>query len=375
MADVSVLNSSMRTNLLSLNNTQKLMDITQNRLSTGKKVNSALDNPTNFFAASSLNNRASDLSALVDGMTQSVQTIKAADQGIKSITSLVQQAKSQATIAAGDKASTFASRGAIDLTDIETGGAAADGKYNVTIDGVDIEVDFSTPPADEDAALAAIAAAINAEVTAAAAGDPLKGITASVVDGKLSVTADDGQAHKVEGNIAGLKLDGTADNSAVAAAEKSYNEIMAQIDDIALDSGYKGTNLLAKDDMKVVFNEDRSSTLDVNGVDASSKGLGLTRADFSTSAGIAEATTGAEGAISALRSMASDFGNAYSVVQNREDFTENLMNILTEGADKLTLADITAESANMLALQTRQQLGVQALSLASQANAAVMRLF
>lgn len=82
-----------------------------------------------------------------------------------------------------------------------------------------------------------------------------------------------------------------------------------------------------------------------------------------------------EDAISSLRSMASDFGNNYSIVQTREDFTENLVNVLEEGADKLTLADMNEEGANMLALQTRQQLAINSLSLASQASQSVLKLF
>ena len=92
MSDIS-LTASMRSNLLSLQKTQSLMDTTQERLSTGKKVNSALDNPSSYYTAQSLNNRAGDLSALLDSMGQGVQTIKAADEAISSITSLVQQAK------------------------------------------------------------------------------------------------------------------------------------------------------------------------------------------------------------------------------------------------------------------------------------------
>ena len=92
MADIS-LTASMRSNLLSLQNTQSLMDLTQNRLSTGKKVNSAIDNPSSYYASQSLTNRASDLSALLDSMGQAIQTIKAANEGIESITSFAQQAK------------------------------------------------------------------------------------------------------------------------------------------------------------------------------------------------------------------------------------------------------------------------------------------
>ena len=76
-----------------------------------------------------------------------------------------------------------------------------------------------------------------------------------------------------------------------------------------------------------------------------------------------------------LRDMASEFGNNYSIVQTRQDFTENLINVLEEGADNLTLADMNEESANMLALQTRQQLAINSLSLASQAAQSVLSLF
>src|SRR5919108_1565909 len=93
MSDV-VLSAGVRQNLLALQSTADLMSITQNRLATGKKVNSALDNPGNFFTSQSLNNRASDLNALLDSIGQAQQTLKTADQGISSLTKLVESAKS-----------------------------------------------------------------------------------------------------------------------------------------------------------------------------------------------------------------------------------------------------------------------------------------
>ena len=98
MADIS-LTASMRSNLLSLQNTQSLMDMTQERLSTGKKVNSAIDNPSSYYTSQSLTNRASDLSALLDSIGQGVQTLKAANEGIEAITAFTQQAKSVANSA------------------------------------------------------------------------------------------------------------------------------------------------------------------------------------------------------------------------------------------------------------------------------------
>src|SRR5580692_5479316 len=95
MSDI-VLTASVRQNLLSLQSTADLLATTQNRLSTGKKVNSALDNPTNFFTAQGLDNRASDISNLLDGIGNGVQVLQAANTGITSLQKLVDTAKSLA---------------------------------------------------------------------------------------------------------------------------------------------------------------------------------------------------------------------------------------------------------------------------------------
>jgi flagellin-like hook-associated protein FlgL len=85
--------------------------------------------------------------------------------------------------------------------------------------------------------------------------------------------------------------------------------------------------------------------------------------------------TGLTAALSTLRSQASAFGSSLSVVQTRQDFTKNMINTLQTGSDNLVLADTNEESANMLALQTRQSLSTTALSLASQADQNVLQLF
>src|SRR3981081_719668 len=94
MASDSILSAGVRQNLLSLQNTAALMSITQNRLATGKKVNTALDNPSSFFTSQSLQNRATDLNALLDNIGQAQKTLEAANQGITSLTKLVQSAQS-----------------------------------------------------------------------------------------------------------------------------------------------------------------------------------------------------------------------------------------------------------------------------------------
>src|SRR3972149_1756108 len=95
MSDI-VLSPGVRQNLLALQSTAQMMSVTQNRLATGKKVNSALDNPTNFFISQGLNSRANDLSALLDSIGQAQKTLEATDQGLTSLTKLVESAKSVA---------------------------------------------------------------------------------------------------------------------------------------------------------------------------------------------------------------------------------------------------------------------------------------
>ena len=97
-SDIS-LTAGMRNNLLALQGTNNLITQTQGRLSSGKKVNSALDNPTNFFAAQANQNKATDLTNRKDGMSQSIQMVQAANSGITAITSLIQSAQGIATSA------------------------------------------------------------------------------------------------------------------------------------------------------------------------------------------------------------------------------------------------------------------------------------
>src|ERR1700675_1204813 len=92
-----VLSASVRQNLLSLQSTASLLATTQNDLATGNKVNSALDNPTSYFTAAALNNRASDISNLLDGIGNGVQVLQAANTGITSLQKLVDTAKSIAS--------------------------------------------------------------------------------------------------------------------------------------------------------------------------------------------------------------------------------------------------------------------------------------
>ena len=375
MSDIS-LTASMRSNLLSLQSTQSLMDRTQDRLSTGKKVNSAIDNPMSYYTSQSLTNRAGDLEDLLDSMGQGIQTIKAANEGIESITAFVQQAKAVANTARDTSAKAVAkSNGTFENK--------LDGKTTdviLTIGDVTLTATGFADTSDLDDLVTALTTDPNDGAYDAADFTIEAGTGAD--EGKLIINVKDDtkladQVISLEGaGQLGISLSGKLDNTLRDNSMQQYNDILEQIDQLASDASYKGVNLLRNDDLKVVFNEDRSSYLEIKGDDASSNGLGLSPAtDWNTNEAVDAVIEDIEGAINELRDMASVFGNNYSIVQTRQDFTENLINVLEEGSDNLILADMNEESANMLALQTRQQLAINSLSLASQAAQSVLQLF
>jgi flagellin-like hook-associated protein FlgL len=263
------LTSGMRANLFSLKETSRMMDLTQKRLSTGKKIITALDDPVNFFKSKGHMDRANDLSAKKDGMSEAIKTIEAADTGIEAIYDLLAQMKSLANAA---KTS-------------------------------------SNPTALQD----------------------------------------------------------------------QYDEILVQINALALDSGYGGKNLLDDDSLSVEFNEDGSNTLSVVGFDATTAGgiagITISAADFIDNTAIDTAIGEIDDAIANLRTEAQKLASNLSTISIRADFTDKMISTLQVGADKLVLADLNEEGANMLMLQTRQALGTTALSMSSHAAQSVLRLF
>lgn len=264
------LTAGMRANLLALQNTQNLFEVTQTRLATGKKVNTALDDPIAYFAAKGYTDRASDLAALKDGMNEAIQIVKAADAGISAIEDLVAQAKSLATSA--------------------------------------------------------------------------------------------------------LSTASTTERSSLAT---QFNSLLGQISNMAEDANYKGTNLLDNDDLVVKFNESSTNTLTISGfsADATSMGIATAAGNWATDTDINTAVTNLDTASTSLRTESKNLSSNLAVVNTRLEFTTNMINTLTKGAENLTLADMNEEGANLLMLQTRQALSTTALSLASQAAQSVLRLF
>lgn len=563
------LTASMRSNLLSLKNTQKLFDSTQDKLSTGYKVNSAMDNPSSYFTAQSLNARADDLSTLLDSIGQAISTLQTADQGITSLQDFVSQAKSIANSARdtanvsakvtstvkfdkdalksqkviGDAVPNAVAKdkmvirygdstkltgttnvkedtllSGIGMNEIDAGEAsirvdgkeyqivtkgktenkmtyeiakdsvfefvsanettsymvkdsagkqititgdgsaftagdkltnAAAGTVEVTEDGkttmtvtfakdttgkaltefkeskltIEVNADATVKEFAEtvetmigtkvfDASIedsnmvfktldttslevtGKIAAAFGLdagkEITLAADDtaeslrlkiNALEGIAAEFDEnGKLVVKSAEGDDMVISGALADkLGISGAVTNGSNerAAYAKQFDSVLKQIDELVQDTSYKGINLLKGDNLTVVFNESRTSTLELKGVTFDSTGLGFTASknEWISTTDIDESLDQITKATSMLRAQASEFGQNLSTVQIREDFTENMINNLTTGADKLTLADANEEAANLLALQTRQSLATNSLSLASQSAQSVLKLF
>jgi len=266
------LTAAMRSNLLALQNTAKLMGVTQERLATGRKVNSPIDDASAYFSAKIGFDKADDLSALKADMGEALQKIKtalhatdAADSIMKQMKGLIQQAKS------------------------------------------------------------------------------------------------------------------TADTTERASLAQQYDQLKGQLTDLlANDAEYKGTNLLkANNDLVVNFNEDASSSITIASVDTTGASYAVDAAtnSWASDTDIAAAETDLNTAISAFRSLSKNLAAQSTYIQTRIDFTQNLINVFKTGAEDLTAADVNEEGANMLALQTRQQLAVTALSLSSQAAQSVLRLF
>ena len=157
-----------------------------------------------------------------------------------------------------------------------------------------------------------------------------------------------------------------------------YNGIMAQITTTAQDASFNGINLLGGDTLKLTFNETGKSILSITGVNFNAAGLGLSSlvsgTDFIDNAATNKVIATLSAAGTSLRSEASTLGSNLSIVQIRQDFSKNLINVLQTGSSNLTLADTNEEAANSQALSTRQSIAVSALALANQSQQSVLQL-
>jgi flagellin len=408
-----VLSASVRQNLLSLQSTADLLATTQNRLSTGKKVNTALDNPTNFFTAQGLDNRASDLNNLLDGIGNGVQVLQAANTGITSLKKLVDTAKSLANqvlqapggFSVKASATTAAPAGAGALA---VAGTAAD-LTNAGTNSLETKTFVFTPAVGSPTTITVSSTAGSGKVNSidafnAALSSAGIGLTASLAsDGSIGFVSTNDNASQIltlgttaaantvalsgtgtfalvtpAGGTAGNPVADAPSQAIRAGLVKQYNDIITQITTTAQDASFNGINLLNGDDLKLTFNESGKSTLTIKGVTFNAAGLGLAPlvagTDFldnsSANATIAKITN----VSNVLRTEASTLGSNLSIVQIRQDFSKNLINVLQTGSSNLTLADTNEEAANSQALSTRQSIAVSALALANQSQQSVLKL-
>ena len=356
MSNTITLTASMRSNLASLKSIQSQMDITQERLSTGKKVNSAIDNASSYYQARSLTNRAGDLDALLDSMGQGIQTIEAANQGIEAVTSFIEQLKS-----------------------------VAESAYALDPNTDSYEEQIASYKEQFDS--------IQAEISKLVADSSYQGINL-LKGGKLTVTFNETRSNKfeIQGKdvVAGMNLSGSDSWTSVATGEmKTVNRVTDA--EITLDgAGGKvaaGTQIYLLDpdglgaDVEVVkVGDEWYEATDSGTTQTPHAGttpvLATDQVPVKSYAdSIDESITEIAAATDYLRSYATELGNNYSIIETRQNFTESLIDVLETGADNLVLADMNEESANYLALQTRQQLAINSLSLASQAAQSVLSLF
>lgn len=547
------LTSSMRTNLLSLKNTSAKVDRTQERLATGKRVNSALDNPTNFFAAQAHINRASDLSARKDSMIEAIQNGKAADAGIKAITSLIETAKgiagsahmasvkdrttslsdqfntimNQVNTLAGD--SGYRGTNLLNNEDL-TVNFNEDSSSNMTINGFDatstalgvsrvnnqpgntisVGVGYSlalktdgsvvawgntnmvgtvplsaqsdvtaiaaggyhalalkengavvgwgnntsgqaTPPISAQSGVVAIAAgenhslALKNDGSVVAWGNNSSGqvtVPAAAQSGVVAIAA--GQSHslalKGDGSVVAWGSNFFSETAVPAAAQSgvvaigagstysialkddgtvvTWGHNFADTEDVptavqsgvvAIAAGYYHALALKSDGTVIAwgsdfYGESIAPAEAQSGVTAISAGAGVSLAlksdgttlswgddtfgelasqstimppdiSWATDAGISTSEKQLEAAMNTLRTKSATMSSTLSVITVRQEFTDQMVATLQTGSDNLTLADMNEEGANMLMLQTQQNLGITSLSMASQSAQAVMRLF
>lgn len=310
MANTSVtLTAAMRSNLTTLQATAGLLDRTQERLATGKKVNTALDNPTNFFSAAAHTTRANNLTNRKDGMTEAVQAIKATNAGIEGIKSLLESANGIIATASTASSSSFDTLYTQFNTILgEVNDLIQDSKYKGTnfLGGTAISLDVIFNESGTN---------------------------------KLTLQGFDGQVSALLGS-ANTGVTGTAGGFSLLAANVAGGS---------------------------------AATVSLFAAGAAVGGTG--GAGFSIAANLTGISNGITAALAVLESQSTKLSSNLSIVNARLDFTNEMVNIELAGADNLTLADQNEEGANMLMLQTRNQLGTTSLSLASQAAQGILRLF
>ncbi len=522
MANNITLTASMRSNLSSLKSLNKKMGTTQTRLSTGKKVNDAIDNASSYYQSRALSNRSKDLDALLDSMGQSIQTIQASIEGIEAGLKMIEQMNSMASATAMSSfvssyfeadpefdgrvsspiiidqlqekglaaraTSQFYAPGvssndgdwgqgkwylpsACELVDIYNHKTAINRAftelYNIdrsvssTIgtgtywsssesgDNTALTISMSNGNVSEtnkstglyvraltllenkfvsDDGFPIIGDVVYSDMTYGSARDYNPGDVSKTLVGVVTWVSDDGgsarvinlkdfkfstynqpnnfnpgtpytgssnyaqwctsdiRTYNVEGldDIRATELNAiyTTGNKGtwvvddkVSRACQQFNNMYDSFNKMINDASYQGINLLNGNNLTVIFNETRTNGYVILGKNADALSLGITKAKWNNVEDMQNTILQLQNATELLRNISEQLGNDFSIIKTRQNFTDGLIDVLQTGADNLVLAEINEESANYLALQTRQQLAVNALALASESSNSILSLF
>ena len=384
-----VLSPSMLSAVNILSTIQSQMETIQERLATGKRVNSPLDDPNAFFTASALSSRADQLSALADTLKTAQSTVTAAGDGLNTIQSLLSEAQTIANEAlqwAGTVAPVLTGTlsGLTTASVIaSTGGSGTKFKAGDTVTVSDGTTTATYTAANNDTVQTFLSAVNNTS--------GLKVVASVNASGQIQLTATSNVTLTIGGvvngagggslsSILGLTAGATAPGANTTLRQSlasQFDAIRGQIDQAAGDASYSGTNLLTGSSLSVKLNETGSSTLTVAGGSVTSTGLGLVASTngWQTNADINTALTNINNAIATVQATSASLGASGSILQTRLDFNKAMSDTLNSGATDLTASDGNADSALLLALQTRQQLAETTLSVAHGAYASALQLF
>lgn len=424
---INILNAAQRDQLDAIQDTSTTIDRVQARLSSGLEVNSALDDPDNFFTSQGLSNRAQDLNRRLDAIGQSLRTIQVAEDGAQGALEIIDLAEAHLLdVEKRLKSGEIGLDGLANVTQIRPenpdafesyGGSSQDrgGTINVRDDGREfsftgnlwkkIRIDYTITPDtvlefefrsteipefgsigfDNDDVFANDSNRFFLYGTQTAAGRYTAPIATYRYDGSgefvsyeipvgtfftgtfthMNFINDDDVNPTGSTEYRNVFLrEGTIEQNSdtLSQLEQQYSTILDQLDALVKDASYRGINLLDQEDLITFFNEDGSSFLLSEGINATSLGLGLNRVELADADNVREQIGIVNDARETLRRYLGTLAQDFGVIRTREIFTNELINTLESGSDDLTLDDQNESGAELLALQTRQQLQFNTLA-------------
>jgi flagellin len=376
------LSAAMRANLTALQKIASDISREQNRLATGRQVNSPSDNPAAHVpaahvTASSLNARAAALNSVLDGISNGKRTIEAATGGLENIRSLVGNMRSLADRALSSPSTLAKVTGSVSGLTVGTVVSLDNGETITVSDGTTTAVYSRALGQDVQALVNAVNTA-NLNVRANLTGDGRIQLEATGVDGVIIGGSASVGALSAIGLSAGTTT--STSNSSRQALAQQFDAVRAQIDQLAADAGFNGQNLLAGSTLVIGLNDtgDAAATISGSAVTAAGLGIGVASGaggDFQFDGGIEELIADLDLASASLQQMSSSYSEQLSAISVRENFTKGVSNLLSDGAERLVETEINEEVATLLALQTRRDLASTSLPLAAESDKAMLRLF